>query len=425
MSLKKFGQNDVILNTMNAHPSCEFFIYDGLIRYNNIPQQSGAFSASVLGMPPGHISLYEYNVDKLSGSNNIIYPFITKGSDGMGWGSISDDEYHVMYEWGDTLASSYPMSASIVREFMSPRAGGLKSDYFLPCDTGSGPAADAAPVDGAPLFPRFYSLKNRLNFYGARSLHYRVTASTWNKSEQAINMISIPSIFFGSRIDPGSISLKWYFTGSLIGELQDLKRNGELIQVGPAGSTESGSVAGVVMYDEGFILLTGSWDLNNTAIAITSASTDTSKPSWLYYAAGAQDGVTKFSTSGGSNSSSYGNAAFGMSFKGETHTQVMTMFAHARRGEVNYSNNPTYLKYGQDQINESSSQIYEENSSREVANTVSSSYSDYSASFKRQVYVSRVAIYDDSKNLIGVATLSNPILKEEDQDLTFKIRLDI
>ena len=66
-----------------------------------------------------------------------------------------------------------------------------------------------------------------------------------------------------------------------------------------------------------------------------------------------------------------------------------------------------------------------ENSSREIANTVSSSYSDYSASFKRQVYVSRVAIYDDSKNLIGVATLSNPILKEEDQDLTFKIRLDI
>ena len=101
------------------------------------------------------------------------------------------------------------------------------------------------------------------------------------------------------------------------------------------------------------------------------------------------------------------------------------MFAHAHRGEVNYSNNPTYLKYGQTKVSLTSSQIYEENSSLDLANLVSSSYSDLSASFKRQVYISRVAIYDESKNLIGVATLSNPILKEEDQDFSFKIRLDI
>jgi len=425
MSLKKFGPNDVIRNTMKAHPSCEFVIYDGKIHYDSVPQQQGAFSSSILGTPPGHLSLYEYNIDKLSGSNNIIYPWVTKGSDGMSWGSISDDEYNVNYIYGDTLASSYPLSASIVREFMSPEAGALRSDFFLPCDTGSGPAQDAAPLDGAPLFPRFYSLKNRLDFLGARSIHYKVSASTWNKSDQAVNLISIPSIFYGTRIKPGTMSLKWYFTGSLIGELQDFKRNGELVQVGPAGSPDSGSVAGVVLYEEGFVLLTGSWALNETAIALTSASAGTSKPSWLYFAAGAQDGVTKFSTSGESNSSSFGNAGFGMSFKGETNTQVLTMFAHAKRGEVNYSNNPTYLKYGQNTIEASSSTIYEENPNRDVANIVSSSYSDFSASFKRQVYVSRVAIYDENKNLIGLATLSNPILKEENEDLTFKIRLDI
>jgi len=73
----------------------------------------------------------------------------------------------------------------------------------------------------------------------------------------------------------------------------------------------------------------------------------------------------------------------------------------------------------------SSSQIYEENPSRTIKNTVSSSFSDYDASFERQVYISRVAIYDESKNLIGIATVSNPILKKEDQDLTFKLKLDI
>ena len=43
----------------------------------------------------------------------------------------------------------------------------------------------------------------------------------------------------------------------------------------------------------------------------------------------------------------------------------------------------------------------------------------------RDKYISRVALYDSSKNLIGIATLANPVLKKEDEDLTFKLRLDI
>ena len=34
MSLKKFRPNDVIINTMKAHPSCEFFIFDGQVYYD-------------------------------------------------------------------------------------------------------------------------------------------------------------------------------------------------------------------------------------------------------------------------------------------------------------------------------------------------------------------------------------------------------
>ena len=39
--------------------------------------------------------------------------------------------------------------------------------------------------------------------------------------------------------------------------------------------------------------------------------------------------------------------------------------------------------------------------------------------------ISKIGIYDENKNLIGVATLSNPILKKENEDLTFKMKLDI
>jgi len=398
MSIKKFGPNDVILNTMKTHPSCEFLIYDGRVYYNNQPELSGAFSPQTLNIQPGHISLYEYNIDKLSGSNNFIYPYVTKDSAGAVFSTIGVTTYTNQFSYGDTITSSYPMSASISREYITTPSSSATGEFNR----------------------HFVALKNRLNFYGIRSQHYRVTSSYGDKNVQTLNLVSIPEIFFGSRIRPGTVSLKWYFTGSLIGELQDLKRNGELIQVGPAGSAGSGSVGGVILYDEGFALLTGSWSLNDESIAMTSGSASGNSPSWIYWAAGADDGVNQTTTA-----ANFVSASFGFDFKGQTNVQVLTMFAHAKRGEVNYSNNPTYLKYGQNRVNVSASNIYEENPTLDVANIVSSSYTDYSASYKRQVYISRVAIYDKSMNLIGIATLSNPILKEEDQDISFKIRLDI
>ena len=101
------------------------------------------------------------------------------------------------------------------------------------------------------------------------------------------------------------------------------------------------------------------------------------------------------------------------------------MYAHARRGEANYSNNPTFLKYGQNKLEYTSSHVYEQRDDVIIKNTVSSSYPDYSASFKRQVYISKIAVYDKFKNVIGVASVSNPILKKEDQDISFKIKLDV
>ena len=114
-----------------------------------------------------------------------------------------------------------------------------------------------------------------------------------------------------------------------------------------------------------------------------------------------------------------------MEFEGVTETQTYTMFANARRGQVNYSNNPTYLEYNQDYLLRSGSNVFEENPVRRIKNITSSSFATHDEDFKRQVYVSRVAIYDDNKNLIGIATLADPVLKEEERDLTFKIKLDI
>ena len=433
MSLKKFGRSDVIRNAMRAYPHNTFFIYDSSVYYDHRPIEQGAFNSDILSASGG-ISLFEYNVDRsgsteftsslsvdaenslfLSGDNPPIIPYVFRGSNrqflkassrtlsidsttGEKTGGIVDVSDAFVASQGTTsifTGSTYPASASITRELMAT----------------AGEKTEIVPNIFQTKYPHYYSLRNSLNFYGTRSPHYFVSSSLWNKDEQDINLISIPKIFYGTRIKPGSMSLKFYITGTLVGELQDTKYNGELIQVGPEGSEGSGSVAGVAMYEEGFVLLTGSWDLTNTA---TYDFDSTTTGSWTRFACGANDGVT-CSTS----------ASFDLSFKGHTETQVLTMFAHARRGEINYSNNPTFLDYGQSKVAVTSSNIYLENDAVTIKNTVSSSYEGFDAPFERQVYISRVAIYDEDKKLIGIATLSNPILKKEAQDLSFKLKLDI
>lgn len=449
MSLKKFGPSDVIRNAMRAYPHNSFFIYSSSVYYDNRPIEQGQFSTDILSASGG-ISLFEYNVDRAGqlswanrnddtswdsspGANRLITPYVVKSStrqylkasrrsrqltEGPSFTitasgpmqDVSDD--YIRTSYGDVLTgSSYVMSASITRELMTT-AG----------DTGS------ISTRARPANRHYYGLRNSLNFYGTRSPHYFVNFSasalgSWNKDEQAINLISVPKIFYGSRMKPGSMSMKFFVTGTLVGELKDEKYNGELIQVGPEGSTGSGSVAGVAMYEEGFVLLTGSWALSPASISLRSGLADVN-PSWLYFAAGANDGIVNET---GNVSASYGSASFDMSFKGHTETQVLTMYAHARRGEVNFSNNPTFLDYedAQNKIFQTSSNVYQEKDTIRIKNTVSSSYAGFDAPFERQVYVSRIALYDDDKKLIGVATLSSPVLKKEAQDLSFKLKIDI
>ena len=447
MSLKRFGRSDVIRNAMRAYPHNTFFIYSSSVYYDHRPIEEGAFNSDILSASGG-ISLFEYNVDRSgsysissgynsdgdlvvtetqSGQNPPIIPYVIYGSSKnyikssprirtLTEGPEGSNEITAsgpMQDVSDAVAqgiaggniyftgSTYPMSASITRELMAD-AGNLGSITNV----------------SRSANPHYRSLRNSLNFYGTRSPHYFVEFSasnvgSWNKDEQDINLVSVPKIFYGTRIKPGSMSLKFYITGTLVGELQDTKYNGELIQVGPEDSEGSGSVAGVAMYEEGFVLLTGSWDLTEGVSYDFDSSTT---GSWTRFACGANDGIECSKS-----------ASFDFSFKGHTETQVLTMYTHARRGEVNFSNNPTFLDYedAQNKIYQTSSNVYQEKDTIRIKNTVSSSYAGFDAPFERQVYISRVAIYDDDKKLVGVATLSNPILKKEAQDLSFKLKLDI
>lgn len=379
MSFYKFGPNDIFYNVIKSYPQCKFLIYSGSAFYNRKPSVEGEFADYVTHVPPGHINLYEINVDRPSGQ--LVYPFISKNSSMIAPRTVSAKSFNGSFSYGDTLQATYPLSASIQKTL----------------------------IQGSVSRTRISALKNVLDFYTPLSRHYAYSSSLGDKSDQTLGLVSIPSIFYGSTIKRGTVRLGFYITGTLVGELKDEGQRGQLVQTGPEGSTGSGSVAGVVLYNEGFIVLSGSWKLDG---AHTEAYGVTDNPKWIYFGQSISGAIT-------ANSSS-----FELDFKGTNPIPVTTMLAHAPAGELNYSSNPTYIKFGQATTPLSGGTHFTEKSNLEIKNTVSSSYPDPTGSFKKQTFISKIGIYDDKKNLIGIAKLATPVKKTEERDFTFKLKLD-
>ena len=115
-------------------------------------------------------------------------------------------------------------------------------------------------------------------------------------------------------------------------------------------------------------------------------------------------------------------------FEGTNYINVVTMLAHAKKNQLNFSNNPTYLATGSyvgSQGHESGAYHYYENSKINIKNIASSSYGSHSASFEPITYISKIAIYDENRNVIAYAGLANPVKKTMDRNYTFKLKLDI
>ena len=567
MPYYKFGQNDIFNNNVETHPKCEFLIHDRKIYYNGYVSEPSSYSSEsgetnpyVKHLPSGYLSLYEINIDRqksLHGgtvSPTLAYQFITKDSNLGSFKTVSSSDFSSSL-YGDVLTGSYPMSSS------------LSIERYV-ADT------DLQWTDCGKTRPRLTALKNTLNYYKTLSPKYDFDANFGEDKD--VNLISVPSIFFGSSIEKGTVSLKYYITGSLAAELQDTKRNGELIQVfgsgsetsissagtgsitlltnGPqlaiyfatativttdgttivatasqttttstdinnptfkawlditiedirdnllaclnanskliatdggdngsggyivtitqadagvagdtaitfgdamggldlsthwtktdfTGGTDNGKVAGVVLYNEGFIALTGDWSLDSNTSERYNWCPDSSaeqsqcdNPKWIYWGQlGDPEDVVANDLPLGSPvdtsdclSSNVPYSSFDLSFNGTSYIPTVTMLAHAKKGELNNSNNPTFLTYGQDNaIISKTGSLYSENSELTIKNTTKSPYDGYDAAFQKQTWISQIGVYDEDKNLIAIAKLANPVRKTEDRDFTFKLKLDI
>ena len=72
-----------------------------------------------------------------------------------------------------------------------------------------------------------------------------------------------------------------------------------------------------------------------------------------------------------------------------------------------------------------SSTHYKESEKKVIKNTVSGAFSDMTASFQKQTFISKIGIFDEQKNLIAIAKPATPIKKQQDKEITFKLKLDI
>ena len=418
MPLYKFNKNDVYTNSIVTYPSLKFTIYSGSAYYNNTPNISGSFTSPIRLTDAGSVSLYELNIDRSSSdkgyvaayydnsgvlipsrsvpNTGIIYPWVVKNGTRIAFRTTTEAVWNE-YEYGDVITGSYPLTSSISKQYFSassPRTASI--------------ASTSDPGYVCPV----RALKNTINYYGLYNPNFTYSPAgviTRDLETVEVGLLQVPSIFCGAGIKKGTIDLRFYYTGSLIGRAQDIESNGLLYET---TGNNTGSVIGLALYHEGILVLTGTNAISSNTDYYTS-STGLSSASWVHFAQSISGSITAPSSS------------FIAEMSGTQKVNTMTMFATAPKGHLNHSNNPSYLTYSSSSYSVTSSKGYSETSKLSIKNIVSSSWLDPTGSFEKTTYVSKIGIYDENRNLIAVAKLATPVKKTAERDFTFKIKLDI
>ena len=444
----KFEEDDLFINRLKTYPEYNLFIYQSVVYINNARHSTAPGTIQ----DNGGLYVYEINQNR-PGSNvdrvrpqmsasalrdvfkNQVYNPLVK--------SNSANRYFTRKNFATldnpNILSAYPISvptnlqsvygpvSQISRTLTEPTRQPMNYWDLQLNQTRSLTSHRTINVTASALY-------NSAKKYTILSEHFDLSGSLLRPLAQRdlirgtnpINMLFIPSMYYGSTIKKGSVKLQYFITGSKIAECSDLRENGLLI--GTTGST-SGSVVGLVLYDEGVIMLTSSTNLetgptgtpgvDNAALGIQYLHPDSTTPissSWIRF--GSTLGLNTPPASTKLSGSSYA-----LDFKGTTYINSMTMFAHAKRGHLNHSNNPTYRDLSDSRMSQTSAGIVYAEGDSKIKNIVSASYS--SASFEKTTYISKVNIYDENENLIGVASLANPVKKTLDREYLFKLKLDI
>lgn len=376
-----FGDNDQFFNSLVSYPRSEIFAYNNFVSLNNRKTEGNNLSSS--------ISLEGVNV----GASSYI---------------IS--------------SSIYEKNGSLISKVAPPTTGSFFKRYFVMTDASSVRDLTFSDTKGqyiANSLASSFSYYHKLSPKFTSSAVFQSNGKTLNASTK-FSIIALPSLVYGQKINPGSLSLMIRATGSILAEASDFRKNGEIICTYP--SAMSGTVVGLAFYSEGYLLLTSSAAITsnfseNYLMPTSSAgSPSLDNPRWVYF------GAYKNTTA--DSSKNIVTASFHLSFEGVNKIEVATMMAHLPKYDATWSNNASFMSSSYS-LTTFSPNYWESETVNSVFNMTNSGITNHSSSFSPHSFVSQVIILDEQKLPIAIACLGRNTQKRSKDQYTIKMQLDL
>ncbi len=223
-------------------------------------------------------------------------------------------------------------------------------------------ARGSGALDRSVLTNEDFDLLTPLYLAGFTGSYWHASSSDVSSHGRYLKLFSIPRAMYGRQVKPGSVTILDN-THTLTTGSRTLLDDGRG-SLYPSGSIET--KVGNVFYNEGIIVIT---DQNYVAMGDSAVSSSTPTD------------------------------VVGLSFRSTQLTPTQVLMCRAGGVDANCSNNPTF-------------------STTDEHGRRVSRLSD------RTTYITRVALYDRRRRLVGVAKVAQPIRKQEGRRVNVRIRLD-
>jgi len=320
-------------------------------------------------------------------SDVIVSPFKVNKSFTFTGNELTGSNVQIDRFFGKNITASLWVSGSNTTGYITPQSSQLvyrsiKELYYsnyIGGDDGA-PAATASFNNDGTITGPIYTP----NYYNYLSNTLPPSRYFPTGSNEAVTVISIPSNLFGEYLKPGSVNIS---TGSIV--LQD-DGLGNLLQ----GSLKVGDV----IYEHGMIIITSN-----------GVSGSLSGYGFVNY------GDTVYGLNSFTYVNNFYNGSLTCSFESTVTIYETQYKCTIRENEFNFSNNPSLLS-GSISISNGSGSLFPQPGSGKLNDNVTGSYFS--------PYITTVGLYNNNKELLAVAKLSQPLPISLVTDTTILINID-
>ena len=249
------------------------------------------------------------------------------------------------------------------------------------------------------------------------------------KLEGKVNVITIPQEYFGEEIKPRSLKILDDSNGTTLdlrddghGQLYDWNYSASFAAGTPGGSPQTGSVVGNVFYEHGLITIT-----DTGSLYISASLGSGSLPAGQYTG---DDGFqVEFQATKTAYEYEYMCHIDGFQFTGTTNPSVVV----GRSGSIFVPEGAKYIYDGEMRNYVGGVPKYENtmdlvlppaSSSYKMSYNTGNYYQNFTTHSAFGTYVTNIGLYNDERELLAIAKLSNPIKNDKDLPISFLIRFD-